>query len=416
MDRRLFLVAGLLLWNASSELMSAEFDLLIRGGHVVDPRNGLDGIADVAIAGDRIAEVAAGIDPGRAGQVVDATGLLVVPGLVDLHAHLFHGTEDHADYSNGWRAVPPDGFTFRSGVTTVVDTGGAGWRNFHQFKHQTIDRSLTRVLAFLNIVGAGMKGDPAEQDLSDMDGRLTAMRARQFPGLVVGIKLAHYLGPEWDPVDRAVTAGRLAGVPVMVDFGRHVPPLSLRELLLERLRPGDIFTHVYAHLEEREPVVGRDGRVEEFVWEARRRGLVFDVGHGGGSLVFRQAVPAINQGFLPDVISTDLHIGSMNGGMKDLLNVMSKFLNLGLSVTQVVDRSTWQPARTIRREDLGHLSAGAVADVAVLRLREGEFGFLDIEGTRMGGTRKLECELTLRAGRVVWDLNGIAAAGSYPAP
>ncbi len=412
--RKPLLVAGWLMWNASAITMGADFDLLIRGGHVIDPRNGRDAVADVAIAGDRIAEVAAGIDPARAARVADASGLYVVPGLVDLHTHVFYGTEEHADYSNGWRAVPPDGFTFRSGVTTVVDTGGAGWRNFHQFKQQTIDRSLTRVLALLNIVGSGMKGDPVEQNLGDMDARLTAQRARQFPGLIVGIKVAHYLGPEWDPVDRAVEAGRLANVPVMVDFGRHTPPLPLSELLLTHLRPGDILTHAYAHVNGREPIVGNDGKVADFAWEARRRGVVFDVGHGGGSFVFRQAVPAVAQGFLPDVISTDLHVGSMNGGMKDLLNVMSKFLNLGMSVAQVVERASWQPARVIHREDLGHLTPGAVADVAVLRLREGAFGFLDIEGTRLAGTRKLECELTVRAGQVVWDLNGMAAANHYP--
>jgi dihydroorotase len=386
-----------------------KFDLLIQGGHVIDARNGVAAIRDVAIADGKIAQVAEKIPAAEAQKVVDARGLYVTPGLIDIHAHVFHGTERNADYSNGLNALPPDGFTFRSGVTTVVDVGGAGWRNFIQFKEQTIDRAQTRVLALLNIVGSGMKGGPVEQNLADMDARLTAMRARQFADYVVGIKLAHYQGPEWQPVDRAVEAGKLADVPVMVDFGGNQPPLSMSALLLEHLRPGDILTHMYAHVRGRMPLVNAQGQLEPFAPEARKRGIIFDVGHGGGSFLFRQAVPALKQGFVPDTISTDLHIGSMNAGMKDQLNVMSKLLNLGISLEDVIAKSTWRPAQVIRREALGHLSPGAVADLTVLRVREGQFGFIDSRGARMGGTRKLECELTVRAGRVVWDLNGLAS-------
>jgi dihydroorotase len=242
-----------------------------------------------------------------------------------------------------------------------------------------------------------------------MDAKLTALRARQFADYVVGIKVAHYQGPEWLPVDRAVEAGKLAGVPVMVDFGGNEPPLPLGELLLEHLRPGDILTHMYAHVRGRMPLVNAQGQLESFAPAARKRGIIFDVGHGGGSFLFRQAVPALKQGFVPDTISTDLHIGSMNAGMKDQLNVMSKLLNLGLSLEDVIAKSTWRPAQVIRREALGHLSPGVAADITVLRLREGQFGFIDTRGARMNGTRKLECELTVRAGRVVWDLNGLAA-------
>jgi len=389
-------------------IQAQQYDLLIKGGHLVDPRNGIDSRMDIAVLNGTVARVAPDISESKAAKTLDVTGLLVAPGLIDLHAHLFHGTESHADYSNGFNALPPDGFTFRSGVTTAVDVGGAGWRNFYRFKEQTIDRVQTRILAFLNIVGSGMKGGPIEQDLSDMDAKLTAMRVRQFPEVLVGVKVAHYSGPEWDPVDRAVEAGEIAGVPVMVDFGGHSPPLSLAELLLEHLRPGDFLTHVYAHVDGRMPVVNDAGKVEPFAFEARRRGRLFDVGHGAGSFLFRQAIPAIRQGFLPDTISTDLHAHSMNAGMKDLLNVMSKFLNMGVSTADVILRTTWNPARLIHREELGHLSEGAVADVAVLRLREGEFGFLDIAGKRLSGSKRLECELVLREGKVVWDLNGIA--------
>ncbi len=390
--------------------MAPPYDIVLRGGHVLDPRNGINRNMDVAISGGFIAAVAPDVDLTAAKIVVDAGGFLVVPGLVDLHAHVFFGTEENADYSNGFNSLPPDGFTFRSCVTTAVDTGGSGWWNFPQFRQQVIDRAGTRVLALLNIVGSGMKGGPIEQNLADMDPKLTAQRALEFPGTIVGIKVAHYRGPEWDPVDRAVQAGSLAGLPVMVDFGGHDPPLSLEALLMTHLRPGDILTHTYAEVEGRVPIVDEEGRLRPFVRRARERGIVFDVGHGAGSFVFSQARPALEQGFAPDTISTDLHRASMNAGMKDMLNVMSKFLSMGMAIEDAVRASTSSAARVIRRNDLGHLAVGAEADIAVLSVREGRFGFVDVAGARNGGNRKLECELTIRAGKVVWDLNGISVS------
>jgi dihydroorotase len=386
------------------------YDLILRGGRLLDPRNGIDGVMDVAIADGTIAAIAESIDPSQAPIVVDARGLMVVPGLVDLHTHVFFGTEPNADYSNGYNALPPDGFAFRSCVTTVVDTGGSGWRNFPQFKEQVIDRAETRVLALLNIVGSGMKGGPVEQNLSDMDAKLTALRASEFSEIVVGVKVAHYRGAEWDPVDRAVQAGELAGIPVMVDFGGHQPPLSLEDLLLVHLRPGDIFTHTYAKVDGRIPVVDEGGTLRPYLRKARERGIVFDVGHGAGSFVLRQARAAMEQGFFPDTISTDLHRASMNAGMKDMLNVISKLLSLGMPIEEALGAATSRAARAIRRAELGHLAVGAGADVAVLSAREGHFGFVDVDGERIEGSRKLECELTVRAGKVVWDLNGISAA------
>ena len=389
-------------------LHAQSLDLLIRGGRVIDPRNEINAVLDVGIADGKVVEVVEQIQESRAKTVVDASGLIVTPGLIDLHAHVFFGTEPNAYLSNSFTAVPPDGFTFRVGVTTVVDTGGAGWRNFIQFKEQVIDRSQTRVLAMLNIVGSGMKGGPVEQNVDDMNPELTAQRAQEFSDIVVGIKVAHYRGEDFGPVDHAVTAGGLANVPVMVDFGTHEPELSLEALLLRHLRPGDIYTHTYMNVNGRLPIVDSDGMLKPFVSNARARGIVFDVGHGGGSFLFSQAIPAMSQGFPPDTISTDLHTGSMNGGMKDMLNVMSKFLNMGMSIQDVVERSTWNPAQTINRDDLGHLSIGAVADVAVLRERDGEFGFVDVAGGKLIGDRKFEAELTVRAGQIVWDLNGLS--------
>jgi dihydroorotase len=401
---QLVVLFGLLNFHA---VQAQEIDLLLTGGHLIDPKNGIDSVMDVAVKDSRILRVAAGIPSDDAARVVDVSGLYVTPGIIDIHVHVFHGTDD-AYIANSDVSVPPDAFTFRAGVTTVVDAGSSGWRNFRTFKRQTIDRARSRVLAFLNIAGVGMVGRLEEQDVSDMNPVQTAhMIKRLFPDVIVGIKAAHYWG-DFTQVERAVEAGTLADVPVMVDFGEHDPPLSLETLLLEKLRPGDLFTHTYSYTQGREEVVGEDGRVKPFVFEAQKRGVLFDVGHGGGSFIWHQAVPSLEQGFYPDVISTDLHAQSMNGGMKDMANTMSKFLNMGMSLQDVMLRSTWNPAGYIKREDLGHLSEGAEADIAVFRLREGDFGFVDTRGRTRKGTKKLEAELTIRAGQIVWDLNGLA--------
>lgn len=389
---------------ASSAWAQPKYDLLLRGGHVVDPRNEISEVRDVAIADGKIAAVEPSIDPEQAFKVVDVSGMYVTPGLIDGHAHVYAGTGEKGSYA-GDNSVYPDGFALRVGVTTVVDVGGSGWRNFDDFKQRVIDRAKTRVLAFLNIVGHGMRGGDFEQNLSDMEAEPTAKMARRHPGLVVGIKTAHYEGPEWDPVERAVEAGTLADIPVMVDFGANRPERPMSELVTKKLRPGDIYTHMYSGLRGEQDA---SGRVNPGMWEARKRGVLFDVGHGGGSFSWRIAVPAVKEGFLPDSISTDLHVGSMNAGMKDMLNVMAKFLAMGLSLDDVVRLSTWNAARALKQDGLGHLSVGAIADVAVLRLERGRFGFVDSFGARLGGTERLACELTLRDGKIVYDLNGIA--------
>lgn len=388
--------------------LGQEYDILIKNGHLVDPKNSIDKKMDIAINDGKIARVEASIAGSNATTVIDAEGLVVTPGLIDIHEHVFWGTKPDAYISNSYTSLPPDGFTFRVGVTTIVDAGSAGWRNFRIFKEQTIDQSQTRVLAFLNIVGSGMKGGAIEQNLNDMDAKLTAMVARKYADYIVGFKVAHYSGPEWDPVQRVVEAGRLVDKPIMIDFGGHIPQLSLERLLMEELRPGDIFTHCFAGVRGRTSIVDEQGNVRPYVWEAQKKGVIFDVGHGGGSFVFDQAIPAMKQDFRPNSISTDLHTGSMNAGMKDMLNVMSKFLNMGMNLNDVVLCSTWRPAQYIKREELGHLSVGAVADVAILNLLKGNFGFTDVRGAKITGDRKLECEVTIREGEVVWDLNGIS--------
>ena len=387
-----------------------DIDILLKGGHVIDPKNNIDGLMDVAIAEGKILQVAQNIPAARAKKVIDAKGLFVTPGLIDMHVHVFIGNDLGAYIANGPTSVSPDGFTFRAGVTTVVDAGSSGWRNFRLFKEQTVDRAQTRVLALLNIVGTGMFGRFEEQDVNDMNPIMTAnMIQRLYPKILVGIKAAHFWG-DFTQVDRAVEAGKLAKVPVMVDFGEHDPPNSIESLFMDHLRPGDIFTHTFSYgPKQRQTIVDENGKVKPFVFAAQKRGLIFDVGHGGGAFLWRQAVPAMKQGFKPDVISTDLHTQSMNGGMKDFTNVMSKFISMGMSLQDAVMRSTLNPAKVINRPELGHLSPGAEADVAVLNLRKGNFGFLDVRGTKLKGDQKVEAELTIRAGKIVWDLNGIGA-------
>ncbi len=404
MSSRVPVVAASLLLLAGGAMSAEKYDLLLKGGHVVDPKSGTSAVRDVAIADGKIAAVAPKIDPAEAFKVVDVSGLYVIPGIIDMHVHVFTGTGEKGSYA-GDNSVYPDGFTLRVGVTTVVDAGGAGWRNFADFKDRIIDRSRTRVLAFLNIVGSGMRGGKIEQDLADMEAKPTAETALQHKGLIVGIKTAHYEGPEWAPVERAVEAGEVASVPVMVDFGANRPERPITELLGKKLRAGDIYTHCYSGLRGE---LTEAGHVNPGMVEGRRRGVLFDVGHGGGSFAWYVAVPAIKEGFLPDTISTDLHIGSMNAGMKDQLNVMSKFLALGLSLEDVIAKSTWNPARAIHREDLGHLTVGAPADVTVLSLQSGKFGFVDSFGGRLKADKKLVCELTLREGRILYDTNGLA--------
>jgi len=390
---------------ASSGLAQARYDLVLKGGHVIDAKNQISAIRDVAISQGRIAAVAENIPASEARRTIDVSSLYVTPGLVDMHEHVFAGSMNR-EYT-GESCVRADAFSFRSGVTTVVDAGSSGWRNFGEFRDEVINTQKTRVFAMLNIVGHGMGGRPdVEQNTKDMDPAATAEVARRNHDVVVGIKVAHYAGPEWIAVDRGVEAGRLANIPVMIDFATFRPERPFQDLVLKHLRPGDIYTHQYLRAV---PMLDEQKRVLPYLFEARKRGVIFDVGHGAGSFSWAQAVPAVKQGFIPDSISTDVHVDSMNAGMKDMLNVMSKFLNMGMSLDEVIACSTWHPAREIHHEELGSLSVGSAADVAVLRLVHGDFGFVDSANLRMKGDRKLVAEMTLRDGVVVWDLNGMSA-------
>lgn len=398
--------------SLSTLSLAQPYTLLIKGGRLIDPKNNIDAIMDVAITDGKVAQVAKTIDATQAKQVVDAKGMYVMPGLIDIHGHVFYGTEPNHYLSNGLTAVSPDGFTFRVGVTTIVDAGGAGWKSFDTFKQNIILTSKTRVLSFLNIVGEGMRGGRFEQDTTDMDSKQAAKAALDNSNDVVGFKVAHFQGPSWAPVDHAVAAGKLANMPVMIDFGGSTPPLPLEELFMKHLRPGDIYTHAYTLLggNVRETIVDEATKtVKPFVWEARKKGIVFDVGYGGASFNFSQAIPALKAKFYPTTISTDLHTGSMNGSMKDILSIMSKFVAMGEDIPSVIKASTWAPAQVIKRENLGHLSVGAIADVAILSMRQGKFGFYDKTGFKMSGNQKFECEMTIKGGKIVYDLNGIVS-------
>ena len=394
-------------YNANAQ----SYSIVIKGGLVIDPKNGINEVMDIAIQDGKIASVAKNINATGAAQVINAKGLIVAPGLIDIHGHVFAGTQPDRYLSDGNGALMPDGYTFRVGVTTIVDCGGAGWKNFPVFKKNVIDVSQTRVLSFLNIVGEGMRGGAYEQDARDMDPKMAAYVAKQNKKDIVGFKVAHFENAEWIPVDNAVAAGKLAGdIPVIVDFGgddSHAP-LSIEELFFKHLRPGDIYTHTFTELQRRDPIVDfKTRQLKPFIKNAQARGIVFDVGFGGASFAFDQALPAIKAGFYPNTISTDLHTGSMNNAMKDMLNVMSIFMTMGMDVPAIIKASTWAPAQSIKREELGNLSVGSVADVAILGIREGNFGFFDRIGHKETGTKKFECQATIRNGKMVYDLNGI---------
>ncbi len=393
MRRLLFLLLAL------PAAVPAQYDLLLDGGFVIDPRNGVNAVRDVAISDGRIVAVEPEIDPSKAKQVLDVSGLYITPGIVDIHVHAYFNTGIGGAWA-GDSSVQPDAHSFRTGVTTMVDAGSSGWRNFENFRNMVIDRAQTRILALINIAGFGMVNDLVEQ--GDFDAAEVARLAKKHSDVVVGVKSAHYQKPDWESVEQAVKAGKAAGIPVMVDFGYFLPQRPYYQLVLEKLRPGDITTHCF-----RGPVpwIDAHGKLLDYLYQARKRGVIFDVGHGGGSFVFRNAAPAVAQGFYPDSISTDLHSGSMNGAMMDMQTLMSKFLAMGMPLEAVIQASTTNPAKEIQHEELGHLAVGAIADVAAFRLLEGKYRYRDAAGGAVDGDQRLFCELTLKDGKPVWDWN-----------
>jgi len=397
--------------------------MILRGGRVIDPANGLDQTLDVAIAGGKIVQVAAAIPAAGAAQVLDVSGMIVTPGLLDIHTHVYPHLSRTPGYVDSVRA---DAHLLASGVTTTVDVGTTGWKDFLDFKELVIDQSQVRILALLNIASGGMLNSQSEQTLAEMQPQVVAGLVQAFPEILLGVKTAHYwtsqpwdeLHPPWGSVDRALEAAALCGKFVMVDFWPRPPERAYPDLILKKLRPGDIHTHVFA---QQFPILSDSGRtpqgvVNEYMFEARQRGVIFDLGHGAGSFWFRNAVRAYRNGFGPDTISTDLHMGNINGPVLNLLTTMSKYLNIGMPLVEVIERATCIPARVIGRPELGSLSVGAEADVAVLQKVDGACSFTDCGRARMSGSQKLECRMTLRAGKIVYDPGGMSLPDWEQAP
>jgi dihydroorotase len=389
------------------------YDLLLKGGHVIDPANHIDDVRDIAVFQGKIAAVEKDIPADQAGKVVDVSKLYVTPGLIDIHYHVGHGGAPLNWFTPEARAhalplgIPAD-MALQSGVTTIVDAGTAGAETFLQEKEEVIDRARVRVLAFLNIVGNGMQGG-LEQSVDEMDPKVCAATISRYRDIIVGVKTAHYwTNLPWDAehipwagVDRAIECATLANVPVMYDFWPR--PERTYEDLLKKMRPGDIHTHVFA---QQFPIILADGKINPALAEARARGVIFDVGHGAGSFWFRNAVPAMKQGFIPDSMSTDLHTGDFN--VVSMTIVMSKFLAMGVPLDDIIRRSTVNPAAEIRRPELGTLTVGKDADIAVLELAKGNFSYIDCGVARFDGSAKLTARMTIRAGRILYDPSGLS--------
>jgi dihydroorotase len=397
---------------------AGSIDLLLKGGRVIDPANGLDGMLDVAIAGDKIAQVAPEIAVSAGVRVVDVSGHVVTPGIIDIHTHVYTFLPRAESYVDSMVA---DAHLPASGVTTTVDAGTAGWRDWLDFKERCIDRAKTRILAFLNIASGGMIERASEQDVCELQPRIAAALAERYSDLIVGIKTAHYwtrdpwdaAHPPWASVEKAVEAGELCGKPVMVDFWPRPPERPYPDLILNKLRPGDIHTHVFA---QQFPILDEEGHVRDYLRQARERGVIFDLGHGAGSFWFRNALPALRDGFPPDSISTDLHMGNISGPVVSMIVTMSKYLVMGMPLQEVIARSTVHPAREIGHPELGTLSVGAEADVAVLEHLQGTFGYADCGKAKMIGHQKLQCAMTLRAGEIIYDPTGLSMPEWEKAP
>ncbi|MEX2262128.1 MAG: amidohydrolase/deacetylase family metallohydrolase [Bryobacteraceae bacterium] len=400
---------SLILAAIASVASGQQYDLVLKGGHVIDPAGQIDRVMDVAVSGNRIARVAQDIPASQAKKAIDVKGFYITPGLVDLHAHVF-------GYSG---SLFPDSTSLIAGTTTVVDCGGAGWRTFEEFKKTIIDTSDTRVLAFLNIVGHGMIGSKYENDVEDMDPAATAAKIKQYPEILVGIKTAHYSRPGWTALERSVEAGRLSNTPIIVDNNILTPMgRNTRQKVLEIMRPGDMHTHTYndRHLELVDRITGK---VKPWMWEARKRGVLFDLGHGSGSFMWPVAAAAMKGGFPPDTISTDLHSSSIMLPQSDMPNCISKMMHLGMTLQDAILRSTVSPAKAIKRfPELGTLGEGRVADIAVFELESGVFAFKDAWRKKNLATKRLQCIMTVRDGKVVFDQNGLGyplwnTAGDY---
>lgn len=372
------------------------YDLLLKGGYIIDLANGIDGLFDVAFVGGRIAMVQAEIAVDQALQVLNVSNSIISPGWIDFHVHAYPGVSP--------LSIEADEYSLARGVTTAVSAGDAGAATFEGFVRYVVRQSRTRLFGFINICRTGLSGYPVGElrDLSLLDVYGTARAAQEFADVCLGIKVrmtSFIVGENGDePLRRALRAAEIAQTRVMV----HVYDIpGTLPALLALLRAGDIITHTYVGTKN--GILGSDGRLLPEVQEARSRGVLFDVGHGskaGFSLPVAQQ--AIDQGFLPDTISTDLHTQSVNSTMVDLANVMTKLLNLGMSLTDVIERVTWKPASFINRiAHLGTFSPGAPGDAVVFRLEDAETDISDDLGNHLPAQKQIRIMHTVSAGRLV---------------
>jgi len=373
-------------------------DLVLRGGRVIDPVSGRDETADIAFGDGKVTGIGPDL-PASGAKIVDARGLLVVPGLIDLHTHVYWGGTS--------LGVDASEVAWRSGTTTFVDAGSSGPGNFHGFRRHVIEASPLRIIPFLNISFPGifafsagvMVGECADLRLLDPRECVRVIDANRDVIAGVKVRVGRNAGGASGaaPLDMALEVAEETGLPVMAHLD-HPPPSRLE--VLSRLRRGDILTHCFRPFPNAPVEAG--GRIREEVLEARRRGVIFDIGHGSGSFGFRTAEAMLEAGFLPDVISSDVHSLSINGPAFDQLVTMSKFLCLGMALTDVVRASTTAPAAVIGRSDIGSLAIGTVGDASVLELAQGEFDYRDVLGESRPGRWRLKARGLIVGGRR-WD-------------
>ncbi|MGH2459265.1 MAG: amidohydrolase/deacetylase family metallohydrolase, partial [Chloroflexota bacterium] len=370
------------------------YDLLLKGGTVVDPARGLNAARDVAIQGGRIAAVEPAISSDQAAKVVDVSGKYVTPGLVDLHVHAYWG-------STYW-GVDVDPVAARTGVITSVDAGSAGAYNWRGFREFHVERLKSRLVAYLNISSIGLTHQTYEHaNLYYDDVDLAVETAAKNRDVIIGIKVRldqNTIGHNGIvPMERARAAADALGLPIMVHIGVAPPPLKE---IIPRMRPGDVLTHCFTGHTNR--IIDKDEKIRDDVKRAWDNGIILDVGHGGGSFSYPVAEAMIRQGLLPDCISTDIHVASIQGPMYDMPTTLSKFLNLGLSLPEVIERATINPARAIHREEsLGTLDVGREADLAVFELVAGDHEFKDVNLVARRGSQRLFCRMAIRAGVIL---------------
>lgn len=365
---------------------SADYDLVLKGGRVIDERNGLDGLFDIAIKSGKIAAVAASIDAGSA-KVRDVSGCIVAPGLIDIHTHVYHKATS--------LSVDPGFIARRSACTTLVDAGSAGAGNYDGFRDYVMAHSPYRILAFLNISFPGIFGFDKDVSIGEATARAMLPVHRCVEKIeanrdrIIGVKVriggivTGDLG--LGALELALEAANAVELPLMTHIGH--PPPSYSDVV-DMLRPGDILTHCYRP--EPNSAIGADGKVLDAVWQARERGVLFDIAHGMGAFGYDTAEAALRDGFKPDLISSDVHVIAVEGPGYDMLHTMSKLLNCGLTVAEVIGMSTSRPALAVRRPDLGQLGVGAPADVTILRQYASDYVFADVVGTQRQGSTLLQ--------------------------